>query len=58
VVLPHQITTFIQFYAYILYLALSIGVEMERDAWILGTYVLCLNPNRIDALLIGPAEVR
>jgi hypothetical protein len=34
------------------------GVKNETlDAWILVTYVLSLSPYRIDALLIGPAEV-
>jgi hypothetical protein len=53
-----EITLFIQFYTYISMLCIrSRSWNGTLDAWILGTNVLYLSPYRIDALLIGPAEV-
>jgi hypothetical protein len=44
-------------YLYIIFCIKSRSWNGTLDAWILVTYVLSLSPYRIDALLIGPAEV-
>jgi hypothetical protein len=50
-----QFTTIL--YLYIISCIKSRSWNGTLDALILGTDVLCLSPYRIDALLIGPAEV-
>jgi hypothetical protein len=61
---PRCITQYFKLLHYaILYLYIISCIKSRRwngtlDAWILGTYVLHLSSYRIDALLIGPVEVR
>jgi hypothetical protein len=44
-------------YLYIISCIKSRSWNETLNAWIIGTYVSCLSPYRIDALLIGPVEV-
>jgi hypothetical protein len=51
--------TLCTYYVIYLYCALSFRSCIETlDAGNLGTYVMLPNPYRVDALLIGPAEVK
>jgi hypothetical protein len=58
---PQCITQYLLYYnfmrIYIIFYIKSRSWNETLDAWILGTYELCLRPYRIDALLIGPVEV-